>query len=93
MNTITTKHLRENMAQVVRDLKSGSSLELSYRHKVIAVVKPVKPSAAPLRRGSAHAIQDFLAHADFGQIPEKLTQEASFKDEIAALRTRKLKRP
>jgi len=90
MNTITTKQLRENMAQVVRDLKKGNSLELSYRHRVIAVVRPVDPSRSPLRRGSARAVQDFLAHADFGAIPEGLKPQKNFKDEIAVLRQQKL---
>lgn len=91
MTTITTKQLRENMAQVVRDLKRGNSLELSYRHRVIAVLKPVSPSHPPLRRGSAQAIQDFLTYADFGVIPKELKGENSFKKEIAALRQRKLR--
>ena len=45
MSTITTKQLRDGMAQVVRDLQNGKSVQLSYRHKIIGVLQPVDEPA------------------------------------------------
>ncbi len=89
MITISTKQLRQNMAQVVRDLQNGATVQLSYRHKIIGVLEPVAAEPAPERRGSASAIQRFLNSADFGTISPILRQSnRSFKQELADLRER-----
>lgn len=87
MATITTKQLRNDMAQVVRDLQNGKSIQLSYRHKVIGVLQPVGESPKALRRGSSNAVQQFLDVATFGSIPKRLqTSSKSFKQEISEFR-------
>jgi antitoxin (DNA-binding transcriptional repressor) of toxin-antitoxin stability system len=91
MSTITTKQLRENMPQVVRDLQKGKPIQLSYRHKIIGVLQPAQAIATPLRRGSFTAIQSFLESADFGPIPIDLqTPSLNIKQQIAKLRTHDL---
>ena len=91
MSVITTKQLRENMPKVVHDLQQGKSVQLSYRHKVIGVLEPVKVQDGALRRGSAQAVQRFLRAANFGIIPSKLqNSRLSVKEQIAQLRSRDL---
>ena len=87
MSTITTKQLRDGMAQVVRDLQNGKSVQLSYRHRVIGILQPVDEPAKAQRRGSSDAVQQFLIAATFGPIPKALrTSSKSFKQEVAELR-------
>lgn len=87
MSTITTKQLRENMSQVVRDLQNGKPVQISYRRKIIGTLQPVQSTSKSLRRGSAKAIQNFLASVDFGSIPSELQNTAvSAKQQIAILR-------
>ncbi len=79
------------MAQIVRDLQSGTTVQLSYRHKIIGVLQPVAAEPAPERRGSARPIQRFLKSANFGTVPPVLRQsDLSFKQELADLRQRDL---
>lgn len=85
--TITTKQLREQMHQVVRDLAAGKSIRLTYRHKIIGVLQPANPQPIPLRRGSAGAIQNFLHTSSFGPIPSELkNSKLSTKQQMANLR-------
>ena len=42
MSIISTKQLRENMPQVIYDLRQGESIQLSYRHSVIGVLQPIQ---------------------------------------------------
>lgn len=90
MNTITTKHLRENMSQVISDLEAGKSIQLSYRHRVIGILQPVR-DANPLRRGSSEAILSTLNSIDLGPAASKLKSSTkSIKEEIRELRDRDL---
>lgn len=91
MSTITTKQLRENMSQVIDDLRKGKSVQLSYRHKIIGVLQPIQAKPIAQRQGSAPAVKQFLNSADFGFIPTKLQNSSrSFKQEIADLRKQDL---
>ena len=75
------------MAEVIRDLQNGKSVQLSYRHKIIGTLEPVQPAPTPTRRGSAQTVQNFLNQANFGPIPQKLQNSSKdFKQEIAELR-------
>lgn len=91
MSIITTKQLRENMPQVVRNLQMGQPVQLSYRHRVIGTIQPVQLVTMPLRRGSAKAVQAFLESASFGHIPHQLRESTTtFKDQVSELRSHKL---
>ena len=91
MSIITTKQLRENMSEIMSDLKNGKSVQLSYRRKIIGVLRPVQPAAVPLRRGSAAAVRNFLSTNDFGRIPRNLrASDLSFKQQMKELRRRDL---
>ena len=91
MNIITTKRLRDDMAQVVRDLQSGKSVQLSYRHKVIGTLQPINKPAEALRRGSSNAVQQFLENTTFGSVPKTLqTSSYDFKQEVSELRDKEL---
>ncbi|MBI2009256.1 hypothetical protein HYS84_02495 [Candidatus Saccharibacteria bacterium] len=91
MDIITTRELRENMAAVIRDLKRGKAVQLSYRHRVIGTLQPSPPAPMPLRQGSPEAVRNFLETADFGPIPSKLrTDHRSFKQQVAELRKQDL---
>ena len=92
MTTLTTKQLREQMPEVIRKLRQGESVQLTYRRKVIGTLQPEQTPGKPLRRGSPEAILDFLKHADFGPIPDKLRNDPrSFKEQIAELRDQDLR--
>jgi antitoxin (DNA-binding transcriptional repressor) of toxin-antitoxin stability system len=87
MSIITTKHLRENMSQVIDNLQRGESVQLSYRHKVIGTLQPIARKPVAQRRGSASAVQQFLRSASFGAIPLPVRQSRrTFKQELADLR-------
>jgi antitoxin (DNA-binding transcriptional repressor) of toxin-antitoxin stability system len=91
MSTITTKQLRENMAQVISDLETGKSVQLSYRHRIIGVLRPVRFAKKPLRRGSSEAILSTLKSINLGPTASKLQNSSkSIKEEIGALRERDL---
>jgi antitoxin (DNA-binding transcriptional repressor) of toxin-antitoxin stability system len=91
MSTITTKQLRENMPQVIRDLESGKPVQLTYRHRVIGVLQPVRSDNKPLRRGSPEAILDTLKSIDLGSAASKIrNSHKTFKEEIRELRERDL---
>ena len=92
MSTLSTKQLRNNMAQVIKDLQRGRSIKLSYRRRVVGVISPIGQSAKATRRGSPAAISQFLASKPFGHIPRKLSQsQKSIKQEIAELRDQDLR--
>lgn len=91
MSTITTKQLRDNMAEVIRNLEKGQSVQLSYRHKVIGTLQPAKTAAAPERRGAPQTVQAYLERADFGPIPQKLqASPQGFKQQLDELRKQEL---
>lgn len=90
MSTITTKQLRENMSQVIRDLSLGNSIQLSYRHKVIGVLQPVDTPGQPLRRGSPVAIRQGLEYLRTMKVPDYVRHDPrSVKEQISELRSRK----
>lgn len=69
---ITTKQLRENMANIVRDLQLGRQIKLSYRHKVIGILQPINHNEVrepQPRRGSPEAIRAALDEIDFDTTP------------------------
>jgi len=86
MSTITTKQLRENMSQVIHDLRLGNSIQLSYRHKVIGVLHP----SQALRRGSPEAIRQGLQSLKNIVVPDSIRHDPhSVKEQISELRSRK----
>ncbi len=90
MTVITTKQLRENMQQVIRNLRQGKSVQLSYRHSVIGVLQPVEPVHGALRRGSPEAIRRSLQslHDALASYAVK-DDKRSIKEQITELRDRK----
>ena len=90
MSTITTKQLRENMSQVINDLRLGNSIQLSYRHKVIGVLQPVDASSQALRRGSPEAIRQGLQSLQSMIVPDPVRNDPrSVKEQISELRSGK----
>lgn len=91
MNTITTKQLRENMSQVIRNLVSGEPVQLSYRHRIIGIMQPVRSANKSLRRGSPEAILSTLKSIDLGPAASKIRDsQKTFKEEVHKLRQRDL---
>ena len=90
MSTITTKQLRDNMSQVISDLKQGRSVQLSYRHSVIGVLQPVQVGSQTPRRGSPEAISVGL-HGIRGMfIPDNASKDTrTIKEQITEMRDRK----
>jgi len=90
MSTITTKQLRQNMAQVVRDLQKGKAVNLTYRHKVVGVLQPITMNRPALRRGSPAAILQALEALKNLDVPEHIRNDPrSLKEQIAELRNKK----
>lgn len=90
MNTITTKQLRDNMSQVIHDLGLGSSIKLSYRHKVIGILRPVDAPNRALQRGSPEAIRQGLRKLQNVVVPDSVQQDSrSIKEQISELRSKK----
>lgn len=90
MRTITTKQLRDNMSQVINDLKIGNSVSLSYRHKVIGYLQPVDTPGQALRRGSPEAIRQGLQNLQSMVVPNSVRHDPrSVKEQISELRSGK----
>ena len=90
MSTITTKQLRENMAQVISDLRKGESIQLSYRHKIIGVLQPAPLTPLPLRRGTQEAISRGLEALQDIHIPEEVRNDRrNMKERLSELRYEK----
>jgi len=90
MRTITTKQLRDNMSQVIDDLKIGNSISLSYRHKVIGLLQPVDIPGQPLRRGSPEAIRRALQNLQSMAVPKSVQNDPrSVEEQISEIRSRK----
>ncbi len=78
------------MAQVVRDLQDGKSVQLSYRHKVIGVLQPINAPGQPLRRGSPEAIRQGLKNLRSIVVPDLIQHDPrSLKEQVSELRSRK----
>lgn len=89
MGTITTKQLRENMSQVINDLRQGKSIQLSYRHSIIGVLQPIQVASQTSRRGSPEAIRQGLHSLRSMRISDNARKDTrSIKEQIAELRDR-----
>lgn len=87
MNTITTKQLRENMSQVIHDLKQGKSVQLSYRHGIIGILQPIQVAAQTVRRGSPEAILHGLHELKNLSVPNAIrADDRSIKEQLAEIR-------
>ena len=93
MSTITTKQLRENMSQVVRDLRQGKSVQLSYRHSIIGTLQPAQVADKIMRRGSPEAIRLALNNLQSITVPQRIGDDSrSIKEQIAEYRDKKYQR-
>jgi antitoxin (DNA-binding transcriptional repressor) of toxin-antitoxin stability system len=92
MNTITTKQLRENMPEVIRTLRRGKPVRLTYRHRVIGTLQPDQMQTPP-KRGSAEAIRQGLAALQDLHVPDKVKNDPrGIKEQLAELRDKKYRR-
>jgi antitoxin (DNA-binding transcriptional repressor) of toxin-antitoxin stability system len=90
MSTITTKQLRDNMSQVISDLRQGRSVQLSYRHSIIGVLQPVQVASQTLRRGSPEAVREGLQGLRSMFLPDNTNKDPrSIKGQTADIRDRK----
>lgn len=90
MSTITTKQLRDNMSQVIRDLEKGKSVQLSYRHKIIGTLQPIDAPAQALKRGSSGAIQKGLESLKTAFTADHISLDSrSIKEQVAEMRSGK----
>jgi prevent-host-death family protein len=62
MNTITAKELRDNLDQIVKRVRRGEPIRVTYRSKAAFTLQPEKPSGS-LLPGSAEAMKKFLEEA------------------------------
>lgn len=93
MSIITTKQLRENMPQVINDLKQGHSVQLSYRHKVIGILQPVDGPQPSIRRGSPEAVRHGLLSLQKLAVPKATRNDSrSIKDQVTDIRAKKYNR-
>lgn len=90
MRTITTKQLRDNMLQIIDELRVGNSINLSYRHQVIGLLQPVNRPGRALRRGSPEAIRISLQNLQSMLVPNSVQNDfRSIKEQTSVLRSRK----
>lgn len=59
--TISTKELREDFAQVRAAMEAGQSLVLLYRSKPLAEIKPIRQSKTRVRLFSKSQIKQWIA--------------------------------
>jgi antitoxin (DNA-binding transcriptional repressor) of toxin-antitoxin stability system len=90
MSTITTKQLRENMSEVIRDLRLGKSVQLSYRHSIVGILQPIKVASSTPLRGSSEAIHRGLNGLRDLSVPTAADKNPrSIKEQIAELRNKR----
>jgi len=58
MNTITAKELRDNLDQIVKRVRRGESIKVTYRSKAAFTLQPEQPSPS-LLPGSVPAMKKF----------------------------------
>lgn len=59
MNTITAKELRDNLDQIVKRVRRGEPIRVTYRSKAAFTLQPEMPSGL-LLPGSAEAMKKFF---------------------------------
>jgi len=75
------------MPKVISDLHKGKSIQLTYRHKIIAILRPANIGKEPLQRGSPAALRHFLASNPLPKVPDSVRlNKKSIKQQIRELR-------
>ena len=75
------------MPQVIRDLRQGKSVQLSYRHSIIGVLQPIQAANQTLERGSALAIRQGLDSLRGLSVAATTSNDArSIKEQLADIR-------
>lgn len=78
------------MAQVIRDLRQGKSVQLSYRHSVIGILQPIQVAHKTPRRGSPEAIRQGLYNLQSRTVSDYASNDLrSIKEQVAEIRDRK----
>lgn len=67
---MTTKQLREHMADALAGLERGTAIRLTYRHRDVGILMPIEQSPGRPVRGSAAAVHDYLSHVSFNEFTE-----------------------
>lgn len=62
MQTISTKTMRENFAQVVAAMQTGQPLILLYRSKPLAEIRPVTQARRTLRAFSQQRLKQWIVN-------------------------------
>lgn len=76
------------MPRVVRALRHGQPVTLTYRHKVIGTIQPATGGSTPLR-GSPEAIRRGFLALDNLHVPDEVKNDPrSMKQRLAELRER-----
>lgn len=78
MRTISAVDLRNNLEGIVKSLKKGEHLELTYRGELIAEMIPAKPKFA--NQGALAALHRAWAITD--QIPDYATKSEAYLQEL-----------
>ncbi len=68
--TMTTKQLREHMADALAGLERGTAIRLTYRHRDVGILMPIAQSSGRPVRGSAAAVHDYLSRTSFTESAE-----------------------
>lgn len=62
IQTISTKTLREDFAQVIAAMQIGQPLMLLYRSKPLAEIRPVTQAKRPLRAFSQQQLKQWITN-------------------------------
>src|ERR1035438_564878 len=60
MNTITAKELRDNLDQIVKRVRRGEPIRVTYRSKAAFVIQPDDSKVTSPKPGSQAAMQDYV---------------------------------
>lgn len=64
MKTIAAKELRTNLDEIVRRVRGGETMRVTYRSQPAFILQPEKPKKAGPTPGSPAAMKLFLASAE-----------------------------
>lgn len=83
MTTITAKELRDNLDQIVKRVRGGEPIRVTYRSKIAFVIQPDDSKNAFFEPGSQSAMKAYVRQVQrINKIPRKseLDPNKSIKD-------------
>ena len=78
MKTITAKNLRDNLDEIVKRVRYGESIRVTYRSKSAFMIQPDNTENMSARPGSQAAMRDYIQQVcEINKLPRHSRLDAS----------------